>query len=317
MWVCSGYGMTDHVLTITEGGQRLDRALVEQLPELSRTQIQRLISAGRVTVDGQQPAKAGLKLAGGERVVVHVPAPAPSDLKPEAIPLDIVYEDADLLVINKASGMVVHPSPGHTTGTLINAVLAHAPDIEGVGGEQRPGLVHRLDKDTSGLIVVAKNDRTPQFLQAQFKARTVRKVYDALVVGHLPTPTGRIEAPIGRDPRHRKRMAVTTLSRGREAITEYHTRATFKHYTYVAAKPKTGRTHQIRVHFQFMGCPIAGDVLYASHSMKRDKLASDPGVLARLFLHAGKLKLQLPDNTEKMFECPLPDDLQTVLDSLA
>lgn len=316
MWVCSSYGMTDHVLTITEGGQRLDRALVEQLPELSRTQIQRLISAGQVTVDGQQPAKAGLKLAGGERIVVHVPAPAPSDLKPEAIPLDIVYEDTDLLVINKASGMVVHPSPGHTTGTLINAVLAHAPDIEGVGGEQRPGLVHRLDKDTSGLIVVAKNDRTHRFLQAQFKARTVHKMYDALVVGHLPTPTGRIEAPIGRDPRHRKRMAVTTLSRGREAITEYHTRATFKHYTYVAAKPKTGRTHQIRVHFQFMGCPIAGDVLYVPHSMKRHKLASDPGVLARLFLHAGKLKLQLPDNTEKMFECPLPDDLQTVLDSL-
>lgn len=304
--------MNEHTLTIHHGGQRLDRALADHLPQLSRTQIQRLIDEGQVIVDGHKPTKSGLKLSGGEKITVHVPEPAPSDLQPEKIPLDIIYEDNDLLVIDKPAGMVVHPAPGHPTGTLVNAVLGHIPDIEGVGGERRPGLVHRLDKDTSGLIVVAKNDAAHQFLQAQFQDRTVKKTYHALLVGHLPTPTGRIEAPIGRDTRHRKRMTITAANDGRDAITEYHTQATFAHHTLVTAHPKTGRTHQIRVHFQFMGCPIAGDTLYATpHS-----LSHTPPQLNRHFLHAGKLELKLPGNIEKIFDCPLPADLQTVLDNL-
>ena len=295
--------------------QRLDVFLAESLANHSRAQIQRLIEAGHVLVDGQPPTKTGLKLQGGEHIIVNVPPPAPSRLQAETLPLNIIYEDHNLLVIDKPAGMVVHPAPGHSSGTLVNAVLGHVPDIEGVGGEKRPGLVHRLDKDTSGLIVVAKNEITHRFLQTQFKDRTVRKVYHALLYRSLPTPTGRIEAPIGRDANHRQRMAVTTLDKGREAVTEYHVLHQFTHHTYVSAEPKTGRTHQIRVHFAYMNCPIVGDTLYAG-PLARQSLPGLPRGLTRQFLHAAELTLKLPDNQTRTFRSPLPADLHSLLVAL-
>jgi 23S rRNA pseudouridine1911/1915/1917 synthase len=260
-------------------------------------------------VDGTVAAKAGLKLAGGERVVVRVPAVAPARLEPEAIPLRIVYEDEDLLVVDKPAGMTVHPSAGHMRGTLAHAVLGHDPQIEGVGFEQRPGIVHRLDKETSGLIVVAKNDAAHRELQRQFKARTVEKVYLALLDGRPPTDRGRIEAHIGRDPRDRKRMGVVRPEQGREAATEYRELERFAEHTLVEARPLTGRTHQIRVHFAFLKCPVAGDTVYGR---KRATIA-----LRRHFLHAARLSLRLPGSGEqRTFEAPLPEELEGVLEEL-
>ncbi len=308
--------MTTRIISLTaaQGGDRLDRYLAQALPDLSRSQLQRLIDDGFVAVNHVPVAKASTKLASGDEVVVRIPPPAPARAAPEDIPLDIVYEDDDLIVIDKPAGMVVHPAAGHFSGTLVNAVLAHAPDLEGVGDEKRPGIVHRLDKDTSGLIVVAKNDRAHRHLQAQFKDRLAQKLYLALVVGHPPTPVGRIEAPIGRDPKNRQRMAV--LHEGdptaREAVTEYRTREMFKLFTLLEAEPKTGRTHQIRVHLSFLGCPLAGDTLYASRRSAGIKL---PG-LNRHFLHAARLTLQLPSGPTRTFESPLPPDLSRVLNEL-
>jgi 23S rRNA pseudouridine1911/1915/1917 synthase len=306
--------MTERVISITanQGGDRLDRFLASALPDLSRTQLQRLIEEGFVTVDNVAVSKTGLRLTGGERIAVRVPPPAPAGIAPEPIPLKVVYEDDDLIVIDKPAGMVVHPSAGHASGTLVNAVLGHDPDIEGVGDEVRPGIVHRLDKDTSGLIVVAKNDRAHRYLQTQFKDRTTRKTYLALVVGRPQTQVGRIEAPIGRDPKNRQRMAVVAEAKGREAITEYHVRETFKNFTLIEAQPKTGRTHQIRVHFAFLGCPLAGDTLYATRQSSGMKIAG----LKRHFLHAHHLTLRLPSGDERTFESQLPDDLEKVLTEL-
>lgn len=300
------------VVEAAPGEQRLDVMLAEALDDLSRAQVQRLIEAGRVTVDGLVPRKTGLKVYGGEHVVVDLPKAAPARIQAEAIPLDVIYEDKNVIVINKPAGMVVHPAAGHHVGTLVHAVLGHAPDIEGVGGEKRPGLVHRLDKDTSGLIVLAKNDRAFRYVQAQFKARTVRKMYLALVYGQLPSPTGRIEAYIGRDPRNRQKMAVTIPEKGREAITEYRVRETFSRYSLVEVEPKTGRTHQIRVHLTALGCPIVGDALYAG-AQARQPLPGFPKGLTRQFLHAAELTLQLPGKVEHTFRCPLPDDLRNLL----
>jgi len=290
-------------------GQRLDRAMATALADLSRTQIQRLIADGLVAVDGSPAPKAGLKVEGGEQVVVRLPPVVPRALEPEAIPLAIVYEDDDLLVVDKPAGMIVHPSAGHMRGTLAHAVLGHVPDIEGVGGEQRPGIVHRLDKETSGLIVVAKNDRAHRELQRQFKARSVEKVYLALLDGAPPTERGRIETPVGRDPRERKRMAVVPGDLGREAITEYRVVESFKAHTLVEARPRTGRTHQIRVHFAFLGCPVAGDTVYGRRRSTLD--------LPRHFLHATRLTLALPrTGAQRTFEARLPVELEQVLNSL-
>ncbi len=301
-------------LTVQVGGGRLDRYLADTLPDLSRAQIQRLIDDGFITVNHVAVEKASLRLSGGEDIVVRVPPPAPAHAAAEAIALNVVYEDGDVIVIDKPAGMVVHPSAGHPGGTLVNAVLAHAPDLEGVGDEVRPGIVHRLDKDTSGLIVVAKNDRAHRYLQAQFKDRDARKMYLALVIGHPPTPTGRIEAPLGRDPKNRQRMAVITDSRAnaRDAVTEYRTRETFRLFTLLEAEPKTGRTHQIRVHLAFLGCPLAGDAVYATRASVGVKA---PG-LTRQFLHAARLSLRLPSGAERTFESPLPPDLAAVLAEL-
>jgi 23S rRNA pseudouridine1911/1915/1917 synthase len=208
----------------------------------------------------------------------------------EIIPLDILFENDDLMVVNKPAGMVVHPAAGHDSGTLVHAVLGYAPGLEGVGGVERPGVVHRLDKDTSGLILLAKNDRSHRWLQDQFRTRKVDKSYMALVDGHPPTPTGRVEASIGRDPSHRKKMAIVSVSKGREAISEYKTLESFPNHTLLEFHPLTGRTHQIRLHCLFLGCPIVGDEIYGN---RRRSLKID-----RQFLHAIQLKIILPGEKE-------------------
>jgi len=294
---------------VQAGEERLDKYLVTCLPEFSRSRLQGLIRDNQVLVDGQVVTKTSHILNRGQKVVVSIPEPEPVGLIPEEIPLDIIYESDDLMIINKPAGMVVHPGAGHKTGTLVHAALAHAPELEGIGGELRPGVVHRLDKDTSGLILVAKNDRSHRWLQEQFRLRRVRKVYLALVDGTPPTPTGRIEAPIGRDPAHRRKMAVTTLQKGREAVTEYQTVETYAHHTLIEAHPLTGRTHQIRLHMAFLGCPIVADSLYGRRK------PSLP--LERHFLHATRLTILLPGQMEEQtFTAPLPADLEKIIQQL-
>ncbi len=291
------------------GAQRLDKFLVACLPDLSRSRIQALIKDGNVHVDGELPRKAGLMLEKRAVVKILIPPPEPSRLAPEAIPLDVIFENDDLIVVNKAAGMVVHPSAGHSSGTLVHAALAHTPQMEGVGGEQRPGVVHRLDKDTSGLILLAKNDRTHRWLQNQFHQRQVGKTYLALVDGKPPTPTGRIEASIGRDPRTRKKMAIVASQKGRPATSEYRTIERFSQHTLLEVQPITGRTHQIRLHLAFLGCPVAGDRIYGRRQ------PSLP--LERHFLHAARLHIRLRDeNKPRTFEAPLPAELADILERL-
>lgn len=289
--------------------ERLDKFLVGQLQEFSRSRIQGLISGGFVEVNGRAAKKAGQTLESGFQVTVRVPPAAPTDLIAEEIPLDIVFENDDLVVVNKPAGMVVHPAAGHTSGTLVNAMLGYDPEIEGIGGEERPGVVHRLDKETSGLILLAKNERAHRWLQDQFRLRKVDKTYLALVDAKPPTPTGRVEAHIGRDPSHRKRMAVVPESRGRAAISEYKTLESFRNHTLLEFHPLTGRTHQIRLHCAFLGCPIVGDEVYG-----RKKFSVD---ISRHFLHAYRLRIVLPGEKEaRVFEAPLPEELEQVLVSL-
>ncbi|GAB4504150.1 MAG: RluA family pseudouridine synthase [Anaerolineales bacterium] len=289
--------------------ERLDHFLVEKLPAFSRSRLQGLIKEGWVKVNGLPARKAGQLLEAGMMVDITIPPAAPTNLVGEQIPLDILFEDDNLLVIHKPAGMVVHPGAGHATGTLVHAVLGYAPDIEGIGGEERPGIVHRLDKDTSGLILIAKNERAHRWLQDQFRLRKVEKTYLALVDGQPPTPSGRVEAPIGRDPAHRKKMAVMPPGKGREAVSEYVTLETFAEHTLLAFHPLTGRTHQIRLHCAFLGCPIVGDKVYGRRK------PSLP--LERHFLHAAKLRLLLPGEKQaRTFEAPLPEELQVVLQRL-
>ena len=289
--------------------ERLDHFLVERLPEFSRSRLQGLIKDGFVTVDSVPAKKSGQLLEPGAQVVVRIPPPVPTGLVGEDIPLDIIFENNDLLVVNKPAGMVVHPAAGHETGTLVHAVLGYHPDLEGIGGEERPGVVHRLDKETSGLILLAKNERAHRWLQDQFRLRKVEKIYLALVDGAPPTPSGRVEAPIGRDPSHRKKMAIMPPGKGREAVSEYVTLEAFKEHTLLEFHPFTGRTHQIRLHCMFLGCPIVGDKVYGH---RKQSIALD-----RHFLHASRLKIVLPGEKQaRQFEALLPNELQKVLDSL-
>lgn len=288
---------------------RLDKYLVSQLAEHSRSQIQKWIKEGKVFVEGEAVTKAGYLLEKPVNIVVRIPPPAPAQLVPESIPLDVLFENEDVIVVNKPAGMVVHPSAGHSSGTLVHAALAHAPDIQGVGGVQRPGIVHRLDKDTSGIILLAKNDYAHRWLQSQFKQRQVEKWYLALVDGAPPTPTGRVEAPIGRDPSHRQRMAVVPSHKGRQAITEYRTLQTFEKHTLLEVHLLTGRTHQIRVHMAFLKCPVVGDTIYGR---RRPSLP-----LSRYFLHAARLQITLPGEEDpRLFEAPLPEELVQLLETL-
>jgi 23S rRNA pseudouridine1911/1915/1917 synthase len=290
-------------------GERLDKFLAAALPEFSRARLQGLIKEGLVLVDGRPAGKAGLLLERPAEVQVHIPAAVPSALQAEDIPLKVLFENQDLLVIDKPAGMVVHPAAGHASGTLVHAALGHAPELEGIGGEQRPGVVHRLDKDTSGIILLAKNERSQRWLQDQFRLRKVEKVYLALVDGRPPTPSGRVEAPIGRDPRQRKQMAVTTPAKGREAVSEYRTREVFPEHTLLEVHPITGRTHQIRLHMAFIGCPVTGDTVYGR---RQPTLA-----LKRHFLHAQRLTIRLPGEKEaQTFSAPLPEELEAALTSL-
>lgn len=298
-------------LILDTAGERLDKALPAALPALSRTQVQRLIKDGMVTVNGRR-VKPNLKLAGGEQVTIILPEVQETELLPEDIPLDIRYEDEDMLVINKPAGMVVHPAVGHESGTLVNAILYHCPDLEGIGGEKRPGIVHRLDKETSGLIVVAKNERALRHLQAQFKERSVDKRYLALVEGQVNPPEALIDAPIGRDPRQRKKMAVIPLhysARSRPAQTAYRTVISYDDYTLLECHLHTGRTHQIRVHLAYAGFPIVGDTVYGRRKQTIH--------LKRQFLHAARLTLLRPsDNTPLSLEAELPPELTAVLQQL-
>lgn len=289
--------------------QRLDKFLVACLPEISRSRIQNLIKESLVTVDGVPAQKSGQKLEGRSVVEVRIPPTEPSDLAPEAIPLDIVFENDDALVVNKPAGMVVHPSAGHPSGTLVNAALAHAPQMEGIGGQRRPGVVHRLDKNTSGLILLAKNDRSHRWLQDQFRLRKVVKEYLALVDGRPPTATGRIEAPVGRDPVKRQQMAVLKTGKRRAAVSEYTTLEKFNAHTYLEVHPITGRTHQIRLHLAFLGCPVVGDTTYGK------RRPSIP--LERHFLHASRLEIVLPgEQDRRVFNAPLPRELLGALERL-
>jgi 23S rRNA pseudouridine1911/1915/1917 synthase len=276
--------------------------------------VQRLIDDAQIHVDGIA-RKASYRVQVGETINVCVPPPEPATPRAEKIALDILYEDADLIVVDKPAGMIVHPAAGHRDGTLVNAILAHCPNLN-VGGAERPGIVHRLDSETSGIIVVAKNDTAMRDLQAQFKARRVHKTYLALVEGIVKPPHGKIDAPIGRDPKHRQKMAVVTRGVRREAVTVYRTLASFDSaplrsgcYTLLEVEPQTGRTHQIRVHLAFLGFPVVADAIYGK---KKNVLG-----LARQFLHAWKIAFTLPHSGRAVnFVAPLPADLRATLEEL-
>jgi len=294
---------------VGEESSRLDKFLVTCLPELSRTRLQTLIENGSILVEGYVAHKNGQMINRGNIIKVTIPPPEPTQLVPEAIPLDIIFENDDLMVVNKPAGMVVHPAAGHSSGTLVHAALGHAPEMIGIGGEKRPGVVHRLDKDTSGLILLAKNDQAHRWLQDQFRLRKTIKTYIALVDGKPPTPSGRIEAPVGRDKVHRKLMTITSYNKGREAVSEYRTLEAFKNHVLLEVHPVTGRTHQIRLHLKLIGCPVAGDRVYG-HTH-----ATIP--INRHFLHATRLTIRLPGEVNSTtFEAPLPQELEEVLERL-
>ena len=282
---------------------RLDKYLTRVFPQLSRAYVQRLIEQGCVLVNGER-AKASRKLDRTDRIVVELP-PLPARPLAESIPLAIVHEDEDILVIDKPAGLTVHPAPGHPSSTLVNAVLAHCPGLAMSNDLERPGIVHRLDKDTSGLIVIAKNDLARGYVAAQFKNRTVTKGYLVVVKGRLFPEQGMIEAPIGRDPRSRRRMAIAEA--GKEAITKYRVREHLDTYTFLEITPVTGRTHQIRVHLSAIGYPVVGDPIYGV------RLAG----LSRQFIHAYRLGFRLPSTGQyREFVSPLPMDLEQALEHL-
>ena len=286
------------------GGERLDRFLDSRCTGLSRSRIQALISDGSATLEGKS-AKPSTKVKQGQKIVLHIPDPEESHLLPQDIPLDIVYEDSDLLVVDKPAGMTVHPAPGHPDGTLVNAVLAHCPDLQGIGGTVRPGIVHRLDRDTSGLLVIAKNDHTHRALSEQLKARQFSKVYVALTHGRITPAEAIIDAPIGRSNANRQRMAV--VDNGREAITRYRVLRHLQSHSFVEIRLTTGRTHQIRVHFASLGYPLVGDATYGKPNSR----------LNRQFLHATTLGFTHPaDNEYREFSSPLPDEIQAYLQSI-
>ena len=287
--------------------QRLDAFLASSLDGLTRSQAARLIESGEVAVNGKTAGKS-YKLAGGEDIAVTLPEPEPVEAVPQDIPLDVVYEDADVIVVNKPSGMVVHPAPGHPDGTLVNALLYHcAGTLSGVGGALRPGIVHRIDRDTSGLIIAAKNDAAHQYLSAQLADHTLARTYECIVVGKLREDRGTVDAPIARHPTDRKRMAV--VAGGREAVTHWEVIARYPGYTHVRCRLETGRTHQIRVHMAYIGHPILGDTVYGA---KKEV----PGLTGQC-LHAVGLRFLHPRTHEVVeLSCPLPDEFTRMLQKI-
>ena len=302
--------METTILTATPeaAGQRLDAFLAEALPELTRSAAQRLITEGQVAVDGKIPAKS-LKLSGGETVSVSLPEPEEAQALPEDIPLDVVYEDDDVIVVNKPVGMVVHPAPGHSGGTLVNALLHHCGDsLSGIGGELRPGIVHRIDRDTSGLIIAAKNDFAHQALSAQLQDHSLCRTYEAVVVGNLREDSGTVDAPIGRCPSDRKKMAVVRQG-GKNAVTHWQVLERFPGYTYVRCRLETGRTHQIRVHMAYIGHPLYGDTVYGAKKPA-------PGMTGQC-LHAVGLTFCHPRTGEMVeLSCPLNEEFTAFLRKL-
>ncbi len=303
---------SDRVFVVPDDAdrQRVDR-FVTDVSGLSRSYVQKLIADGRLVLDGR-PIKANAVVGPGDRLELAVPAVVPLAVEAEAIPLDVVYEDDDLLIVDKPAGLVVHPSPGHPAGTLVNALLgrAHGSEYGGIAGVARPGIVHRLDRDTSGLLMVAKHDAAQASLMAQLKARRIKKTYLALVQGSVVANAGRVEAPIGRDPRHRTRMAV--VNDGRPSVTGYRVRERFPGWTLLELDLVTGRTHQIRVHLEAIGHPVAGDPVYGTGTSRRG-----PDGLTRLFLHAWRLELTSPSGGQLIrATAPLPVELEAVVDRL-
>lgn len=292
-------------LTVTADDGRIDKYLVEQLETMSRSKIQGLIADGYVKVN-EKIIKANYKVQAADQIIVSIPEAEAIAIQPEDIPLDIIYQDQDIVVLNKAQGMVVHPALGHENGTLVNALLYHIDDLSGINGEIRPGIVHRLDKDTSGIIIVAKNDEAHVALTEQLANRTMERTYWAIVHGVMPHSQGTIDAPIGRDPRNRQRNAIVT--EGKEAISHFKLLETFDEYSLLEVQLESGRTHQIRVHLNYIDFPVAGDELYGPRKTLTGK---------GQFLHARRLGFIHPRTGEKMvFEAELPAIFQEQLEFL-
>jgi 23S rRNA pseudouridine1911/1915/1917 synthase len=298
-------------IQVTENSDRLDRYLSQELSDLSRSRIQQLIEQGHVQINNLICTSKKINLKTGDLITLEIPTVQPLAIIAENIPLDILYEDDELIIINKPAGLVVHPAPGHPDGTLVNAILAHCPNLPGIGGIQRPGIVHRLDKDTTGAIAIAKTDLAYQHLQAQLQAKTARREYLGLIYGVPKTETGSIDLPIGRNPQDRKRMAIVSIEDGgRNAITHWRVKERFGNYTLIHFQLETGRTHQIRVHSAKMGHPLVGDPIYSSgHSLG----VNLPGQA----LHAWKLQLQHPASGNLVeVTAPLPRSFATLLEVL-
>lgn len=300
--------MEELTFVAEKSGERIDKYLSGQLPDMTRSHIQKLIKEQLVTVN-QTPVKANYKLIVSDHVNVQIPEPVTPDIVPEEIPLDILYEDADILIVNKPKGMVVHPAPGHYSGTLVNAILFHCKDqLSGINGVLRPGIVHRIDMDTTGSLLVCKNDKAHQALAEQLKVHSITRKYHAIVHGNLKEDTGTIDKPIGRHPTDRKKMS-TKCTNGREAVTHYRVLQRFGNYTYIECQLETGRTHQIRVHMASIGHPILGDSVYGP--------AKCPFKLEGQTLHAKILGITHPTTGEYMeFDAPLPEYFTNLLEKL-
>lgn len=298
-------------LQVTGSSDRLDRWLSQHLSELSRSRLQKLIAGGHVQLNGEVCRLKKAAVQSGDRLQICLPPAQPLDLQPEVMPLDILYEDESLIIINKPAGLVVHPAPGHATGTLVHALLAHCPHLAGIGGCQRPGIVHRLDKDTTGAIAIAKTDRAHQHLQAQLKAKTAQREYWGIIFGAPQGDRGTVDLPLGRHPVDRQKMAVVPLARGgREAITHWQVLERLGNYTLLEFRLATGRTHQIRVHSSQMGHPIVGDPVYSSGRSLRVNLTGQA-------LHARKLVLEHPVSGKKVEAiAPLPTEFSKLLQVL-
>lgn len=292
-------------------GERLDRYLSQELPNLSRSRIQQLIEQNNVQLNNKICTSKKTAVKAGDRISVKIPDAEPLELQPENIPLDILYEDDSLVIINKTAGLVVHPAPGHQDGTLVNAILAHCPNLPGIGGVQRPGIVHRLDKDTTGAIAIAKTEHAHQHLQAQLKAKTARREYLGIIYGVPKTESGSIDLPIGRHPVDRKKMAVVPVEQGgRTAVTHWKVKERLGNYTLMHFQLETGRTHQIRVHSTHIGHPIVGDPIYSSG---RSVGVNLPGQA----LHAWRLRLEHPVSGEWIqVTAPPPQEFTTLLEVL-